>query len=177
MDPRLRTLQLEIAQSISDLDKERLTFHESDRWCIGEILEHLYWTYTGTIKGCTRLLESGKPQVSRATWKNVAQSIIVVGLGYMPSGRKSPAVAQPRGLPAEKMAKEIQAKITEMDGVLTECAARFGVRVKVLDHPVLGPFSIEQWRKFHLVHGRHHVKQIRQRRAEGEIKRLPVIAV
>jgi hypothetical protein len=42
---------------------------------------------------------------------------------------------------------------------------------------VLGPFSIEQWRKFHLVHGRHHVKQIRQRRAEGEIKRLPVIAV
>jgi hypothetical protein len=177
MDPRLRTLQVQIADSISDLDSEGLTFHEPGQWCIGEILEHLYWTYTGTIKGCMRVLESGKPQASRATWKNVTQSIVVVGLGYMPSGRKSPAVAQPRGLPAEKMAKEIEAKITEMDGMLTACAARFGGRAKVLDHPVLGPFSIQQWRKFHLVHGRHHVKQIRRRRAQAESKKLPAIAV
>jgi hypothetical protein len=177
MDPRLGTLQLEITDSISDLDSERLTFHEPGQWCIGEILEHLYWTYTGTIKGCMRLLESGKPQASRASLKNVAQSMIVVGLGYMPAGRKSPAGAQPRGLAAQKVAKEIEAKITEMDGALTECAARFGVRVKVLDHPVLGPFSIEQWRKFHLVHGRHHVKQIRRRRAQAESKKLPTIAV
>jgi hypothetical protein len=33
--------------------------------------------------------------------------------------------------------------------------------VRVLDHPLLGPFSIWQWRKFHLVHGLHHGKQIR----------------
>ena len=177
MDPRLRTLQLEIADSISDLDNERLTFHEPGQWCIGEILEHLYWTYTGTIKGCMRLLESGRPHASRATWKNVAQSIVVVRFGYMPSGRKSPAGAQPRGLAAQKVAKEIEAKITEMDGVLTECAARFGMRVKVLDHPVLGPFSVEQWRKFHLVHGHHHVKQIRRRRAQRENEKLPTIAV
>jgi len=64
-----------------------------------------------------------------------------------------------------------------MDGALTECAARFGVLVKVLDHPVLGPFSIEQWRKFHFVHGRHHVKQIRRRRAQAESKKLPTIAL
>jgi hypothetical protein len=31
-----------------------------------------------------------------------------------------------------------------------------------LDHPILGPFSIAQWRKFHLVHGLHHVKQIQR---------------
>jgi hypothetical protein len=75
------------------------------------------------------------------------------------------------------MAKEIEAKITEMDGMLTACAARFGGCVKVLDHPVLGPFSIQQWRKFHLVHGRHHVKQIRRRRAQAESKKVPAIAV
>jgi hypothetical protein len=177
MDPRLKTLQLQIAESISGLDNERLTFHDPGQWCIAEILEHLYWTYTGTIKGFARLLESGKAQVSQATWKNLTQSMIVVGLGYMPSGRKSPAVARPRGLAAEKVAQEIGPKITEMDTVLAECAAKFGARVKVLDHPVLGPFSIEQWRKFHLVHGLHHVKQIRQRRAAGENKRLPTIAV
>jgi hypothetical protein len=51
-----------------------------------------------------------------------------------------------------------------MDALLAQCAARFGARSKVLDHPILGPFSIAQWRKFHLVHGRHHVKQIRRLR-------------
>jgi hypothetical protein len=51
-----------------------------------------------------------------------------------------------------------------MDRILTECEAKFGKHAKVLDHPILGPFSIAQWRKFHLVHGLHHVKQIRRLR-------------
>jgi hypothetical protein len=29
----------------------------------------------------------------------------------------------------------------------------------------LGPLTGAQWRKFHLVHGRHHARQIRQLRA------------
>jgi hypothetical protein len=31
---------------------------------------------------------------------------------------------------------------------------------------VLGPLSMQQWRKFHLIHGRHHLKQIARIRAE-----------
>jgi hypothetical protein len=46
------------------------------------------------------------------------------------------------------------------------CEAKFGSRIKVLDHPILGPLSIDQWRRFHLVHGLHHVKQIRRLRRE-----------
>ncbi|MGZ7099671.1 MAG: DUF1569 domain-containing protein [Candidatus Angelobacter sp.] len=33
-----------------------------------------------------------------------------------------------------------------------------------MDHPVLGPLTAAEWRKFHLVHGLHHVKQIRSLR-------------
>ena len=36
--------------------------------------------------------------------------------------------------------------------------------IKVVDHPILGAFTVDQWLKFHLVHTRHHEKQIRARR-------------
>ena len=56
-------------------------------------------------------------------------------------------------------------KITEMDEFLSECAAQSGGRLQVLDHPFLGPLSIDQGRKFHLVRGFDHVKQIRRLRS------------
>jgi hypothetical protein len=54
-----------------------------------------------------------------------------------------------------------------MDGIMARCESEFGSHRKVLDHPILGPFSIAQWRKFHLVHGRHHVKQLQYLRAKS----------
>jgi len=110
------------------------------------------------------VVDGGKSLASKPTWKNSAQALIVLGFNYLPNGREAPQHARPTGLPVEKVLAEILPKITEMDEFLTECAAKFGGRIKVLDHPFLGPFSIDQWRKFHLVHGLHHVKQIRKLR-------------
>lgn len=159
-DPHLRKLQEHIADAISGLDSDQLIWREPGKWCAAEILEHLYLTYTGTLKGCARLLETGKPLCSPATLRNLIQTLVVVSFGYMPSGRKSPERARPRGLPADQVVTGIQQTLIEMDAALTLAASQFGARSKVLDHPILGPFSIAQWRKFHLVHGLHHVKQI-----------------
>jgi hypothetical protein len=41
---------------------------------------------------------------------------------------------------------------------------RFGARTKLANHPLLGAFTAHEWRRFHLVHTRHHVKQITARR-------------
>lgn len=161
MDPYLKELQQSIADAVSGLNSQQMSWHEPGKWSVAEILEHLYLTYTGTIKGCGRLLEKGQPLCSPTTFKNRLQAMVVVGLGYMPSGRKSPQRALPRGMPAATVVREIHDKIGDMDAALAQCAARFGTRAKVLDHPALGPFSVAQWRKFHLVHGMHHVKQIR----------------
>lgn len=54
--------------------------------------------------------------------------------------------------------------MTDLDDVMSRCAGKFGGRTKLLDHPVLGPLSVSQWRKFHLVHGLHHVKQLHRLR-------------
>jgi Protein of unknown function (DUF1569) len=164
VDPHLERLRREIAEAVAGLSAEQLSWRPAGKWCSAEILEHLHLTYTGTVKGFGRLAEAGKPLATMPTWKHRAQSLIVIGFGYLPSGREAPAVARPRGIPFETVRAEIGSKIDEMDRLLTECETKFGKRAKVLDHPILGPFSIGQWRKFHLVHGLHHVKQIRRLR-------------
>jgi hypothetical protein len=82
----------------------------------------------------------------------------------MPGGVQAPAVAVPQGLPAEKVRSEFGAKIEAMDAIIAQCEARFGGRVQVLDHPILGPLTAPQWRKLHVVHGMHHHKQLLQLR-------------
>lgn len=169
MDPQLGRLQQEIASAAGGLSPEQLSWRQSGKWSAAEIFEHLYLTYTGTSKGLSCVLEARKPLGSAATWKQRVRAFVVVGMGYLPSGRESPAVARPRGIGAEKVMSEILAKIAEMDELMARCEQQFGASVKVLDHPVLGPCSLRQWRKFHLVHGRHHIKQIdRLREATGK---------
>ena len=157
-------LQDEIASSIAELSPEQLMLRPPGKWCVGEILEHLYLTYTGTIKGFERVEQAGKSEASAPTLIQRGRTLVVVTFGYMPSGRESPAVARPRGMSTEKILSEIGSKISAMDEIMARCSEKFGIRCKLLDHPVLGPLSVTQWKKFHFVHGLHHVKQIRRLR-------------
>ncbi len=159
MDSRLEELRREVVAATEGMSAEQLNWHPQGKWCTAEVLEHLYLTYTGTIKGFERVLEAGKPLAARPTLKHRMSAMVVLHLNYLPEGRKAPANTVPRGLPVERVRAEVEGKIAAMDAVMRRCEERVG-RGKVLDHPVLGPFSTAQWRKFHLVHGRHHVRQI-----------------
>lgn len=162
VDPHLKKLQQEIASVVDGLSFEQLSWHPSGKWSAVEILEHLYLTYTGTLKGFNRSISTGTPIVSKETWKNRLQALIVLRFGYLPGGREAPQFARPKGLPPETVISEVGAKIAEMDEELSRYAVRFGANTKILDHVFLGPLSVSQWRKFHLVHGMHHVEQIRR---------------
>jgi hypothetical protein len=155
-------LQHEIASAITGLSAEQLSRHPPGKWCAAEVLEHLYLTYTGMIKGFERVVEAGRPLTKTSTWAQRRRVLVALGLSHLPSGRESPPTARPRGLPPEKVLAEIGATIAEMDDVIQRCAEKHGMRTKILDHPNLGPLTAAQWRKFHLVHGLHHVKQIRR---------------
>jgi hypothetical protein len=67
--------------------------------------------------------------------------------------------------PAEAK-RVITPELQQMGSGLDDCERRFGSRTKIMDHPILGPLTAEEWRKFHWVHGRHHVRQIRERMAK-----------
>lgn len=168
--PHLKCLDHEIAEAIAGLSSGQLSARPFNKWSIGEILEHLYLTYTGTTKGLSRILEAGKPQSNIPSLKQKLQAFAVVRLGYFPEGRESPSQARPKGLAVEEVLGEMSSKIADLDNVMASCERRFGAGAKVLDHPILGPFSISQWRKFHLVHGRHHIKQIKRLRQDSRIQ-------
>ena len=167
MDSRLEELKQAVESSVEGLSSEELSWHPADKWCATEVLEHLYLTYTGTIKGFTKVLEAGKPLVTRASMKQRVRTLVVLVFQHMPEGRQAPANTRPRGLPAEKVRSEVGAKIAEMDAIIAQCEVRFGRGIPLLDHPILGPLTAMQWRTFHLVHGRHHVKQLLRLRSSG----------
>jgi hypothetical protein len=161
---RLEHLRDALLMAVEGLSEQQMNWHPPGKWCAAEILEHLYLTYTGTLKGLEKVMQAGKPLATRASMVHRGRTLLVIGLGYLPEGRKAPPTAFPRGLPAEQVRSEIATKIVKMDEILAECEARFGRRTKLLDHSILGPLSAAQWRKFHVVHGKLHEKQIRRLR-------------
>ncbi|SRR6266849_719316 len=166
MDTHLGKLEQALNGAIAGMSAEEMTWHPAGKWCVGEVLEHLYLTYTGTVKGFERVTQGGKSLGTRSTVSQRWRAWIVVGLGYLPEGRKAPAVAQPRGLPPEQVLSGIIPAIVRLDEIIAHCERAMGPGKKLLDHPILGPLTAKQWRKFHLVHGLHHVKQIRRLRSE-----------
>ena len=160
MDSRLEKLKENLESVMEGMSSEQLSWHLPGKWCAAEVLEHLYLTYTGTITGFERVLRKGKPLATRASMAQRVLTFVVVGLGHMPAGRKAPPIVQPKGLPVKQVQKEIGEKIAAMDAIIAQCEARFGRHVKLLDHPILGPLTATQFRKLHLVHGRHHQKQL-----------------
>jgi hypothetical protein len=160
MDSRLEKLKENLELAVKGMSSEQLSWHLPGKWCGASVLEHLYLTYTATIEALEKVITSGKPLATRASMAQRALTFVVVGLGHMPAGRKAPAIVEPRGLPAEQVRNEIGAKLVAMDAIIAQCEARFGRQVKLRDHPILGPLTATQWRKLHLVHRRHHLKQL-----------------
>ncbi len=164
MDSYLECLQQAIAGATSDMSREQLTRKMNGKWSAAEVLEHLYLTYTGTQKAFERCLKAGKPLAGIPTFKQRVAATAVTEFGYFPKGRKSPDPVLPKGMSAEEVVAIIGPQIAAMDKAIAQCEERYGSGIKVLDHPILGPLTARQWRKFHLAHGRHHVKQILRRR-------------
>lgn len=159
MDLYLARLHAAITAATKDMTAEQLQRHEPGKWSTAEVLEHLYLSYTGTVKGLGRCLAEGKPLARPQTLRDRLATTLVTGLGYFPNGRKSPKQASPRGTSVEQVMAGIGPEIRKMDELLGQCVERHG-NALVLDHPILGPLTAKQWAKFHWVHGRHHVKQI-----------------
>jgi hypothetical protein len=171
MDSYLERLRQSIASATRDMTREELTRRREGKWSAAEVLEHLYLTYTGTRKSCQRCLDAGKPLASAPSFKHRLSATLVIQIGYFPAGRTSPQQVCPKGLPVEQILADIGPQIVAMDELIAQCEGRYGARTKMLDHPVLGPLTARQWRKFHWVHGRHHIKQILRRRDPGGTKR------
>jgi hypothetical protein len=158
----LERLRQEIEDALGDASASQLAAAPAGKWSAAQILEHLFLTYQGTNRGLIKCLEQGTPLATPATLKDRFATFLVVNLGYMPSGRKAPERAAPRGMAPDEARRAITPELRQMASGLDDCERRFGPRTKIMNHPILGPLTAGEWRKFHWVHGRHHARQIRE---------------
>ena len=170
MDFYLQRLRDALQHATSGMTPQQLERPRGEKWSAAQILEHLLLTYAGTIKGMKKCLAAGKPLATSPTVKQRVATAVVIGLGHMPQGRKAPERSVPRGMPASDVLPQIWASLDAMDAAIQHCERQFGSKVKVLDHPILGPLTAPGWRKFHWVHGSHHAKQIEEIKRSSEYR-------
>ena len=163
MGSHLDRLRAALEGVLAKASGEDLEKAPAGKWNSAQILEHLYLTYNGTNKGIAKCVAEGKPLATKASVKHRFRRLVVVGIGYMPGGAKAPERSKPKGMLGGEVRGTILAEMEKMAAGLDECEKRFGVRTKIIDHPILGPLTADEWRKFHWVHGRHHARQIRER--------------
>ena len=137
---------------------------DPNKWSAAEVVEHLQRAYSGTARGLERCLEKGAPMATGQTLKQKLISFGLIDLGYFPPGRQAPKHVIPTGeLDLHAVLDAARRDLGRLDAAAIKARDQFG-RVKVLDHPLLGAFTVDQWLKFHLVHTRHHDQHIRARR-------------
>jgi len=158
--PDLQTALDDVIASIGELSDTQLAWHPPGKWSAAEVLEHLARSMAGTAYIMGRALDQDRPKAKPDTWQERLKAFIVVGIGYFPSGREAPEPTRPRGLPPAEARNGIRQALADLDEAAARCASRFGERTKVANHPILGAFDVRQWRRFHRVHTRHHMKQI-----------------
>ena len=152
-----------IEASTAGLPDAILAHRPDNRWSVVDIVEHLQLAYSGTAKGFDRCLEADAPSAKRFSWADRARKFVVVRIGYFPPGREAPKFIQPKGsVDLPTVIERARRSLEWLDKSAIRARERFGSSA-ILDHPLLGAFTVDEWLRFHLIHTRHHEKQIRAR--------------
>jgi hypothetical protein len=167
MNPTLQDLQSGIAASLQNLDATQTQLQPPSRpgkWSIQQIIEHLLLTYSSTETAINARLAKRTPTRAKPTFANRLVQYAVTRCGYFPTGREAPQMVIPEPtthpLSGKDLAHSAAERLARLDLVFNEAEILFGPGTQCVTHNILGPLNIEQWRRFHLVHGRHHLKQI-----------------
>jgi hypothetical protein len=167
MNPVLNQLQREIASSLRGLDSAQTQLRIPSRpgkWSIQQIIEHLLLSYSGTEMALNARLAKQSPTRAKPSLMEHIGQYTVISLGYFPTGREAPPLVTPpptaHTLFGEELAEAASEHLRHVDTLCEEAERLFGSNNRCAGHMVLGPLSINQWRKFHLIHGEHHLRQV-----------------
>lgn len=133
------------------------------KWTPAQIVEHLALA----LEWCAAGFEERRardPMVRRpATLPQRAAKLFVMGIGWFPPGLRAPERSTPPPhvdrVAAEAHFRRGVARTEEMARLLLPARAR-DLFVK---HIRLGDLTLPEWMEFHVIHARHHARQIRSR--------------
>ena len=165
MHPILQNVESQFHKILGPLDAEETQQHPGGnplRWSPQQVVEHLILTYQLSSKELATRLEKRRPTKARRTPLEWCLQLMVLSLGRMPKGAPAPPDTVPAPslpLSGHELAWKLASEAEKMDDLLTQCRAKFGLE-RVASHIILGPLRVDQWRRFHVIHGLHHLEQI-----------------
>ncbi|MGI8771135.1 MAG: DinB family protein [Acidobacteriaceae bacterium] len=174
MHPEFERTRALLTSPLAGVSCQAVAKHPGGRaecWNAQQVVEHLCATWRLTTAGIEDRLRKGRPLQTRPTLMHRVHQFTVCRLGLFPHGREAPEAVRPpielpAGMDGDRLIAQIASTLQAMDTALAriEADASTGgeVGAAVLTHHILGPLSVAQWRRFHCVHTRHHVPQIRK---------------
>jgi hypothetical protein len=157
---QLSTLVLGPLRGRSDSEWERAP---AGKWTPAQIVEHLALGLTLSAEAfLARRNHVPMARRPRTPAEKIAR-FFIFGLRWFPPGRKAPERTTPAPQIDRASAEgHFLAGVEAWDQIdralLPERRADLFVK-----HPRMGDLTVEEWMQFHLIHARHHARQIRQR--------------
>jgi hypothetical protein len=156
----LSTLVLGPLRGRSDAECERAP---AGKWSPAQIVEHLALGLTLSAQTfAARKDHAAMARRPRTPAEKIAK-LFIFGFRWFPPGRKAPERTTPPVVMTRAAAEQhFLAGLAAWDAVERELmpARRANLFVK---HPRLGDLTVNEWLRFHVIHARHHARQIRQR--------------
>jgi DinB superfamily len=158
----------QIAEELRGLDAESAQLHPNGRahkWTAQQVVEHLILSYRVTTRALESRLAKGRLSRNRSrTYLQWSLQLMMISFGSFPRGVPALDETTPTGrdFPAmngRELGDLLRQEVDAMDAALDRCRRKFGME-RVAVHPWLGPLRVDQWRRFHVVHGMHHIPQI-----------------
>ncbi len=166
MHPVLKFALEPLADQVSQLSQEEAQIAPlpgQGRWSAQQIMEHLMLTYEMTNETVNRQLKTGRVPKNKRSILEFLLRVQTIGWGHMPDGVPAmhsvrPTEYQPE--PGTVIAARFLAAAEEMDQVLVSARKRFGIQA-CGEHPFFGVMRVDEWRRYHAVHGKHHEVQLK----------------
>lgn len=135
-------------------------------WSAQDLIEHLVLAARSTSRVLEKRIERGHPTHTRPTFVQRIIQGAVFSLGRLPRGAPAPPFTRPSQLhwpllDGAALAVRLREDLEQMDRLIDSCGRRFGDH-RAASHFLLGPLSADQWRRFHAIHLRHHLEQLRR---------------
>jgi hypothetical protein len=172
----------QIASEIEALDADTAQLHPGGRthkWTVQQVVEHLVLTYRMTSSALEVRLNKGRLARNQTrTYLQGSLQLMILSFGNLPQG--VPALEETTPVPGGfstmngcQLGAFLRQEAEAMDTLLDGCRRKFGME-RVASHPWLGALRVDQWRRYHTVHGLHHLAQLRSVKEQVAPAPLPV---
>ena len=159
----------QIAGELRVLDQETAQLHPGGRahqWSAQQVVGHLVLGYRRTAATLeTRLTHKRPASHKKRTWLQWSLQVMILSMGRLPRGVPAleETVPTPESFAAmngQQLGDLLRQEMQRLDTALDAAWREFGIE-RIAIHPWLGPLRVDQWRRFHTIHGEHHLVQLR----------------